>query len=187
MRRILAALAFTSLAAALFAAPAAHAKGSKPEDVFGGSIKLSDKSFPTEAKSSSAYISAVKKQVKDRFQEDTEKKRWMIFYAAFFKKPVNNLEITVKFYDVTDGGNRLVESYEQYLTERNQRVVIGVLKLKKWEGSYDPNSKILMTMESNGKTIAQASFYLIGEGKKYKGKVEFTDEETKEGGTTDDQ
>ena len=91
--------------------------------------------------------------------------------------------MTVKFYDVTDGGNRLVESYEQYLTERNQRVVIGTLKLKKWEGSYDPNSKILMVMESNGKTVAQASFFLIGEGKKYKGKVEFSEEETKGGET----
>ncbi len=179
-RTVLAAIALVTLATA---AAAVHAKGRKPEDVFGGKIMLSDKAFPSEAKSSSAYISAVKKQAKDRFSEDTEKKRWMISYAAFFKKPVNNLEVTVKFYDVTDGGNRLVESYEQYLTERNQRVVIGTLKLKKWEGSYDPNSKILMMMESNGKTVAQASFFLIGEGKKYKGKVEFSEEETQEGGT----
>jgi hypothetical protein len=181
MRRSLSALLTLSL---VLSAAAAQAKGSKPEDVFGGSVKLSDKPFPTESRSASAYIAAVRKQSKDRFVEDAEKKGWKISYAAFFKKAVNDLEVTVKFYDVTDGGQRLVESYEQFLSERGQRVVIGTLKLKKATermAGYDPNSKILMVIESKGKVVAKASFTLIGEGRKYKGKVEFTEEEAEEG------
>lgn len=171
---------FLSLTAILALAVTAWAR--KPEDVFGGRILLSDKPYPTEARSANAYISQVKKQSRDRFQEDREKQQWKLYYAAFFKKPVNDLELQVKIFDVTDGNQRLVEAFEQYLTERGQRVVIGNLKLKKGKGDgsgYDPNSKILLVVESRGRIIASATFYLIGEGKRYKGRVEFTEDETK--------
>lgn len=154
----------------------------KPEDVFGGKIMVSEKPYPTTSSSPNAYIAAVKKQSRDRFQEDREKKQWKIHYAAFFKKPVNDLELQVKLYDVTDGNQRLVEAYEQFLQERGQRVVIGNIKLKKGDGSgsgYDPNSKILMVMESKGKIVASVSFYIQGEGRRYKGQVDFSEDETK--------
>ena len=169
------------LAFALLLATVSVASAKKPEDVFGGKIILSDKPFPTEAKSASGYISAVKKASKDRFNENADKKGWKIYYAAFFKKPINDLEVTLKFYDVTDGGNRVVESYEQFMSQRGQRVIIANIKLKKWDGQYDPNSKILMTIESKGKVVAQGTFWLIGEGKKFKGKVSFDEEEAAEG------
>ena len=162
---------------ALLAATVSVASAKKPEDVFGGKIILSDKPFPTESKSANAYIGAVKKASKDRFVETSDKKGWKIYYAAFFKKPINDLELTLKFYDVTDGGNRVVESYEQFLSQRGQRVIISNVKLTKWEGKYDPNSKILMVIESKGKVVAQGTFMILGEGKKFKGKVEFTEEE----------
>ena len=170
---VLSLLAVTSLAPA-----AAHA--TKPEDAFGGKVMLSDKPFPTAAKSPGAYISEVKKQAKTRFTEDKEKKHWKIHYAAFFKKPVNDLEITVKFVDVTAGGSRIVDSYEQFLEKRGQRVITGNFKLQKWDGKYDPNSRIHLIIESKGKTVAEARFDIEGEGKKYKGKVEFSEDEAAE-------
>jgi hypothetical protein len=157
--------------------PAAAAK--KPEDVFGGRIMVSDKPYPLEAKSANAYIQTVKKQSKDRFQEDKEKTQWKIYYAAFFKKPVNDLEIKTTLYDITDGNQRFIDSWEEYLNDRGQRVVIGNLKLKRQDGKVNPNSKIMLVMESGGKIVASTQFYILGEGKKYTGKVEFSDEETK--------
>ncbi len=175
MRHVLASL--TLLATVTLLAPSAQAK--KPEDVFGGKVMCSDKSFPLESKSAAAYITSVKKQSKDRFQEDKEKGQWKIYYAAFFKRPLNDLEVKVTIYDVTDGSQRFIDSWEEFLTERNQRVIIGNLKLKRQEGKVNPNSKILMVMESKGAIVASASFFILGEGKKFSGKVEFTDEETK--------
>lgn len=157
----------------------------KPEDVFGGRVMLSEKSYPLESKSAAAYIAQVKKQSKDRFQEDKEKQQWIIYYAAFFKKPLNDLEIKVTIYDVTDGAQRFIDSWEEFLTERNQRVIVGKLKLKKQDGKVNPNSKILMVMESRGKIVASSSFYILGEGKKFTGKVEFSEEEAKSGEESD--
>ena len=157
----------------------AHAR--KPEDVFGGKIMLSDKQFSTQAKSASAFIANVKKQSKDRFWEDQEKTGWKIHYAAFFQKPLNDLEYTVSFFDTTSGEQRLVESYEQYTGERGQRSILGSVKLKKGEGGYSPNARILMVMANRGRTLAKASFYIQGESKKYTGKVTFTEEEAASG------
>jgi hypothetical protein len=178
MRHVLASLSILATVA-LVAPDAAHAK--KPEDVFGGRVMCSEKPYPTEAKSANTYIASVKKQSKDRFQEDKEKGQWKIYYAAFFKKPLNDLEIKVTLYDVTDGSQRYIDSWEEFLQERGQRVIVGNVKLKKQEGKINPNSKILMVMESRGRIVATASFYILGEGKKYTGKVEFSEEEAQKG------
>jgi hypothetical protein len=159
----------------------------KPEDVFAGKIILSTKAFPITAKSPDAYISAVRKQSVDKFQEDKEKKQWKIFYVAFFKRPVDDLEVTVKFIDVTDGNRRMVESYEQYLTQRKQRVITGDMRLRKDPSAYDPNSKIIMQIESKGSIVAQTTFTLEGEGPRYKGQVSFDEDETGSGEIPEDE
>jgi hypothetical protein len=177
MRSVLLSLVGLSL----LAATAAEAR--KPEDVFAGKVILSDKPFPMEARSADAYVSAVKKQGRDRFTEDKENKQWRIFYAAFFKAPVNDLDVSLKMYDITGGGERLVEAYEQNLADRGLRVLVGKVMLKRGDGTggYDPNTKIKMVMQSRGKVIATAVFNIIGEGRKYSGKVEFTEEEAQKG------
>jgi len=160
---------------------ASPAGARKPEDVFAGKILMSDKAFPTQAKSVNAYIGALKKQAKDRFWEDKEKKQWLLYYSAFFKKPLNDLEVTLKTYDISSGEKRMVESYELYLDSRGQRAFSGRLKMPKGEGGYDPNAKILIVMENRGVTLAQTVFYIQGEGKRYSGKVEFSEEEANGG------
>jgi hypothetical protein len=160
---------------------ALRAEAKKPEDTFGGSIKMSDKPFPLSAKSVGAYVTTVKKQAKDRFWENKEKKEWIIYYTAYFKKPVNDLEVTLKTFDISTGVGRLVESYEIYLDSRDQRVVNGRVNMKRGDdgSNYTPNSRIRMVLENRGRVLAQSTFYLQGEGKKFSGKVEFTEEEAK--------
>jgi hypothetical protein len=162
---------------------AGDAEARKPEDVFGGKVIVSDRPFPMEARSADAYVAAVKKQGKDRFLEDKENKHWRIFYAAFFKAPVNDIDVNLKFFDITGGGERLVEAYDQNLQDRGQRALVGKVTLKRGDGTggYDPNTKIKMVMNSRGKVIATAVFTIIGEGKKFSGKVEFTEEEASKG------
>jgi hypothetical protein len=51
--------------------------------------------------------------------------------------------------------------------------------------SFGVNKQLLMTMEnSDGTVLAAARFAILGEGEKYTGQVNFTEEEAKKG--TDD-
>src|SRR5262245_42227246 len=174
-------LLLTYLSLALLCVPAA---AKKPEDVFGGQIKTSVSAFPLSSKSQGADVSKVRSQSKDRFWENKEKKEWIIYYAAFFKKPVNDLEVTLKTYDITTGAARMVESYEIYVESREQRVVTGRVNLKRGDdgSNYSPNSKIRLVLENRGRILAQSTFYIQGEGKRFTGKVEFTEDETKGSG-----
>lgn len=158
----------------------AIAEARKPEDVFGGKILISDQPFPQQARSADAYIGALKKNSRDRIAENKEDKEWRVFFVAFFKQPVNDLEVSVRVYDVTNG-RRLVDSFEQYLANASQRAYASNVRLKRGDGAsgYDPNSKILMVMENKGRVLAQATFFITGEGRKYNGTVDFSEEETK--------
>jgi hypothetical protein len=166
-------------------AVASSAQARKPEDVFGGKILISSQPFPTQAKSVRAYIEALKKNVRDRIQEDKESKQWRVFYAAFFKQPVNDLEVSIRVYDVTGGAKRLVDNFEQYLSSETARAYVSNVSLKRGDGSsgYEPNSKLLMVVQAKGRILAQATFYIQGEARKYKGVVDFSEEETREEGT----
>jgi hypothetical protein len=165
---------------ALLAVPAlAHAK--KPEDVFGGQILVSAQPFPTSARSEQAYIEALRKQAKDRIEEDKEAKQWRVFFAAFFKQPLNDLEINVRVYDVTHE-KRLVDTFEQYLGSATMRAYVSDVKLQHSDGGqgYDPNSKLLMVMESKGRVVAQVQFFITGEVKKTgPANVDFSEKDTK--------
>src|SRR5262249_40677680 len=148
----------------------------KPEDVFGGRILVSDQPFPTNARSADAYIDAIKKAARDRIVEDKEAKEWRVFFAAFFKQPPNDLEINVRVYDVTNG-RRLVDTFEQYLSNGQTRAYVSQVKLPRGDGTsgYDPNTKLNMVMESHGRVLADATFYIVGEVKKGPTQVDFSD------------
>jgi len=175
---IIAALVFA------FHADDAEARGKRKikkgvNKALAGKIITSNKRIPTSAKSQKAYTAKLKKMRKDRFIENKEKKEWKIYYAAFMKKPVGDLEVTIKLYDVTDGRKRVISSFEQYLSERGQMSIVSYLELERQY--FEPNRKILMTVETyRGQVLASGTFRILGEVEKFSGKVDFTEEETKE-------
>ena len=136
------------------------AEAKKPEDIFGGRILVSDKPFPTAAPSENAYVGALKKNSRLAIQEDKQAQEWRIFYAAFFKQPVNDMEVTIRVYDVTGGARRLVDTFEQYVSSQAARAYVSSATLKRGDGSqgYDPNTKILMVVENKGRMLAQTQF-----------------------------
>ena len=148
-----------------------------PERVFRGQILTSKKSFPTKAKSKRAYVKKLKKQRASRFKENTETKSWKIHYAAFFRKPLNDLEVTVKLYDITGGKKKMINSYEQYLDRRGERSVISHITLER--EFFGVNKRILMVMENRNYILAMARFWIVGEGEKYSGEVDFTEDDDK--------
>lgn len=137
-----------------------------------GQIITASKRLPTTAKSERAYYAKVKKAKVTRFQEDKKKKQWKVYFAAFFKRPLNDLEITVKMFDVTTGKRHLINSFEQYTDGRGQTSLTSYVKLDR--EYFGVNKKILMVIESRKTVLAQGQFYILGEAVKYSGKVDFS-------------
>ena len=142
-----------------------------------GKVLTSHKRFPLTAKSKSAYFKKLKKQSKTKFKEDTEKKQWKIHYAAFFKKPLNDMEVTVKIYDVTEKQRVLKMAFEQWLDRRGQKEVISYIKLER--DKFGVNRRLLITLENRGRVLAKGNFQILGEAEKFSGKVDFSEEETR--------
>lgn len=162
--------------AALFAFGVAEesALAGHPADAFKGQVITAKKRLPTSAKSKSAYVAKVKKLKEKKFWENKEKKNWKIYFAAFLRRPLNDLEVTVQIYDVTEGKRKLVTSFEQYLDRKGQRVINSYMTLEREQ--LGVNRKLELHVRNRGKTLAKGNFQILGEAEKYSGKVDFTDE-----------
>ena len=146
-----------------------------PEQVFKGSILISNKPFPLKAKSVSKYIKKLKQLRKKRIVENKEKKQWKIYTAAFFSQPLNDLEITVKLYDVSSGKAVFLSAFEQYVSQRGQSSLISKMTLKRED--IGVNKRIQIVMESKGRKLAIGSIQLVGDAEQHKGEVDFTEKQ----------
>lgn len=167
----------------LFAAPAAAQKAEKPNAAFAGRIMLSDKRFPASAKSLAAFNAQVSKQSKTSFFEDKDKK-WKIHFAGFLKTPLNDVEYIVKIYELTGSSKQLLATIEQFTDSRGQASLLSNMLLER--KTIGANKELLMTIENRGKVLASSKFKILGERDKFKGKVDFSEDEAA-GGKTDDE
>lgn len=165
------------ISAVLFFAPRIAEAQKGPEKVFAGKVMVSDKKYPSYAKSVGAYISQIKKQSKTNFWEDKTKQSWKIHFAAFFKTPLPDIEVMVKLYDVGGGSRTLIASFEQFVDQRGQRALLSQFTLERKHVGVNRN--VLMVVESGGRTMATGKFKILGEEERHSGKVEFTEEDTK--------
>jgi hypothetical protein len=160
--------------------PAAEA--AKPEDVFKGRIVITDSRLPSRFPSEGAFVSAIHRASIDKVWPKEEKGNdhavWTFEYIAFFARPLNDNEITVKFWEVGGASQRFVAADEQYTRERGSRIFSASITVAKPD--FDTNKQYLMTIESGTRVLAQTKFWLRGKGPKYTGKVEFSDEEARQ-------
>lgn len=158
------------------------ARAAKPEDVFKGRIVITENRLPSRFASEGAFIQAIHRASIDKVWPTEEKGNdvavWKIEYIAFFARPLNDNEITVKFWEVGGGSQRYVAGDEQYTRERGSRIFSASITVAKPE--FDTNKQYLMTIESGSRVLAQTKFWLRGKGPKYSGKVEFSDEEARQ-------
>jgi len=151
------------------------AADNKINSAFAGKIMLSDKRFPNSAKSLAAFNAAVRKQSKSNFYEDKEKKIFKIYFAGFLRSPLNDVEYIVKLYELSGNGKQLLASFEQFTDERGQGSLMSSMTLDRKDVGV--NKQILMTLESKGKILATSQFKILGQGDKYTGKVDFSEDE----------
>ena len=168
------------VAAVLGARPAA---AENPNQAFAGRIMMSTKRFPQSAKSASAYTAAIRKQAQSSFVEAKDTHTWKIYFAGFLKMPLNDLEYVIKLYELTGKSQQLLVSFDQFTDERGQRTILSNMTLDKKQVGV--NKELLMTMESKGKVLASNRFKILGEGEKFSGKVNFSEDEAS--GKKDDE
>jgi hypothetical protein len=146
-----------------------------PNKVFSGRIMMSEKRYPTQAKSAAAYTAQIKKQSKTSFHEDKEKKGWKIHFIGFLKAPLNDVEYVVKIYELGGRQQQLLSSFEQFTDERGQKTLTSSVVLEKKQ--FGVNKELMITMENKGKVLASGRVKILGEGEKFSGKVNFSDDE----------
>lgn len=160
----------------------ANAQAAKPEDVFKGQIIITEGRLPSRFPSEGAFVQAIRRASIDKVWPVEEKGNdhavWKLEYIAFFARPLNDNEITVKFWEIGAGEKRFVAGDEQYMRERGARIFSAGITVAKPE--FETNKQYLMTIESGSRVLAQTKFWLRGKGPKYSGKVEFSDEEARQ-------
>jgi hypothetical protein len=166
-----------ALALLAFAGPATAAK---PEDVFKGKIIITKNRLPMHFSSPGAFVSALQHGKIDKIwpveEHGDDKGTWHLEYLAFFSRPLDDSEIEVKFYDITQG-KKYVAGDPQYTRERGSRIFGSSIDLTKPD--FDVRKHYQMTIESRGQTIATTTFWLLGKGANYSGKVEFSDSDAR--------
>ncbi len=164
------------LLAALVALPAlAKGKGPVPEDFLKGKIIISDHPLPTKWNSVSSYVSQLKNLNRGTLWYDKKSGKLTVQYAAFFAKPVEDVQVNLVLYDITGGLHTLKVSTENFMT-RGDRVLFNSVVFDKED--IEGNKKYMMTIEDRKRVIASGTFILREEGPHYSGRVTFTPEET---------
>jgi hypothetical protein len=147
----------------------------KPQDVFRKQIVVSAKRFPMRFSSDSAMISFLRQHRKKEIWPEKDG-TWKFEFMCFFADPLNDLQVSVKFFDLTEGNKRFVNAFDQFTSERGQRILASSIVLEKPQ--FGANRKYRMIVSNRGRELAETTFTLRGEGPKHSGKVEFSDEET---------
>src|SRR5882757_5646918 len=148
-----------AVASLLAFSPVSHA-ANKPEDVFKGKVIITASRLPLRFASPGAFIAALQKAKTDRVWPKEEKGNdhvmWNLEYIAFFAQPLHDNEVNLKFYEITNGGQRFVAGDEQYTRERGTRIFASNINVGTPE--FEANKKYMMTMESGRRVIAATSF-----------------------------
>ena len=151
-------------------------KGAMPEDLLKGRIIISDKRLPTSWTSVSSYVGQLKSSHKGTLWYDKKTNKVTIEYAAFFPKPINDVQVDLVIYDVTSGRPERKSSTEQFMN-RGDRVLFNSITFEKED--FPMNRKYRLVIESRREALASGEVVLRGEAEHYSGTVDFTDDEAK--------
>jgi hypothetical protein len=81
----------------------------------------------------------------------------------------------VKPYDISSGPPQLLGASEAFNDERGQKTIVSNITLDK--KSFGVNKHLMMRIENRGTVLAEGRFKILGEGERFSGKVNFSEEE----------
>jgi hypothetical protein len=174
----------SSVIALAFVLTTDSAYAQDPNKVFAGQIIPMAKRPPATAKSPDAYIATMRKMKQLNFTEDKAEHTWTIWLACFLKTPLNDVEYSIKYYDLSGGRQQFLASSDNFSDTRGEKTILTKVTIdKKWAGVNKP---VLVTFENKGRVLASTTIKILGEGEHYSGKVDFSQDEANGGGGEDE-
>jgi len=122
----------------------------------------------------------IKQKTTRDFWENKETKKWTIYFTGYFRRPLNDMEATIKLIDTTDRDHVMVASFEQYFMARGARSISSRIVMSRER--FGVNRRILLTVEDyQGRLLASGTFRIGGKVAKRSRirTVDFTEEETR--------
>lgn len=181
MRRLLSAVSVLIIGISVLFVTAGALQARNVSDVFSGSIVILGKRAPTNFRSSSDFVRFLRSnRLQHIWPQKSNKDEWRVEYMAFFPRPLDDLEVTIKFYDVTQGRKKFVTADTVYTPAKGERILSSTLVLDK--NQFGPNQKYAMlVLNARRQVLAQTAFWLRGETERYSGRVTFTEDEARGG------
>lgn len=183
MRKSLSMIALLTVLAAGPAVPRSVDAGNRRvERTFAGRIIVTKKRAPARFRSQGHFIRwlrahRVKHLWPVKSTAHTEKKRWKFEFMAFFRRKLNDFEVNIKFYDITEG-KKFIAADNFMLRNRGLRVFASNLSVE--QPRFAVNRKYLMyVLDARNRVLAKTRFWLRGKRTTYSGRVTFSDEEAK--------
>ena len=144
---------------------------------YAGQVILFDARPPSSWRTDAVFHGFVRAHRTNRLEAE-EDGNWRVEYMAFFRRPLDDREVQVLFYDVHDASDRYIASYSLYLHTPNQRVVGGSARLDRPD--FRPNRYYRVVVTSRRQTVAQLErFALVGDEPERTGRVDFSVEDTR--------
>lgn len=149
------------------------------ERIFAGKVIITNKRAPMRFASQGAFASWLRRNNKKHiWPPKTEKKKWKFEFMAFFRRPLNDLECKIKFFDVTEG-KKFIAADSFYTPQRGQRILASNMTLEQPRFAVDRKYLMQVISPRGSVLLASTTFWLRGQKEVYSGRVTFTDDEAR--------
>ena len=146
--------------------------------MYRGKVVLLKKRPPPKFSSDGSFVRFLKaNRRKDIWPADKKETRWKVEFFAFFKRKHTDVEVKIKFFDVTEG-KRFIAGDSIFLAQRGQPILSSNIVLEK--PRFRVNRKYAMYItDAHNNMLASATFWLRGKREVYSGRVNFSDDEAR--------
>jgi hypothetical protein len=155
-----------------------QAGNARVERAFRGKVVVMKKRPPARFRSQGAFIRFLRShRVKHLWPDKDNKEQWTFEFMAFFKRKLDDIEVKIKFYDITEG-KKFVAADAFFTRARGEKILASKMVLEK--PRFNINRKYLMQVTTaRNRPLARTVFWLRGRKERYSGKVEFSDDEAR--------
>lgn len=168
----------TFLLVSLVSPPEAQARKSRVERLYKGKVVILKKRPPMRFKSQGSWLHFLRvNKIQYVWPNKKAPKKWRFEFMAFFQRALKDVEVKIKFYDITDI-KKFIAADSFYLN-RDQTIFASDMEVESPPFSVNRKYKMFVLSARTNRVLAATSFWLRGKGEVYSGKVTFTDEETK--------
>jgi hypothetical protein len=137
--------------------------GNPPPKTLIGKIVVLNQSPPEKFPSNTAFTKFIRTNSINEVSPN-DKGNWEFQTMAFFDQPLNDFEVELIFYDITEGSSvdmrRYVNSYTMYTRDHSAQTLAGKTKLIRPD--FHANRTYMIVAKSRGFELARGEFSTVG-------------------------